>query len=74
MPLSLIAFQSSRGLRRMTLQPLAYLMSWYVRFLLLFFCLSGMATWAVAIPPDVIKSRWQTAAEGTYSGLGDVLR
>jgi len=34
----------------------------------------GMATWAVAIPPDVIKSRWQTAAEGTYSGLGDVLR
>ncbi|CAM9690761.1 unnamed protein product [Ectocarpus sp. 12 AP-2014] len=35
---------------------------------------AGMATWAVAIPPDVIKSRWQTAAEGTYSGLGDVLR
>lgn len=37
-------------------------------------CSPGMATWAVAIPPDVIKSRWQTAAEGTYSGLGDVLR
>ncbi|CAM9143832.1 unnamed protein product, partial [Ectocarpus sp. 6 AP-2014] len=35
---------------------------------------AGMATWAVAIPPDVIKSRWQTAAEGTYSNLGDVLR
>lgn len=39
-----------------------------------FYSFSGMATWAVAIPPDVIKSRWQTAAEGTYSGLGDVLR
>lgn len=35
---------------------------------------AGVATWTVAIPPDVIKSRWQTAAEGTYSGLGDVLR
>eukprot|EP00903_Cladosiphon_okamuranus_P016166 g14919.t1 len=35
---------------------------------------AGMATWAIAIPPDVIKSRWQTAPEGTYSGLGDVLR
>lgn len=40
----------------------------------LVFFSAGMATWAVAIPPDVIKSRWQTAAEGTYSGLGDVLR
>lgn len=35
---------------------------------------AGMATWAVAIPPDVIKSRWQTAPEGTYTGLADVLR
>lgn len=41
----------------------------------LFACLAvGMATWAVAIPPDVIKSRWQTAPEGKYTGLGDVLR
>ncbi|CAM9708615.1 unnamed protein product [Ascophyllum nodosum] len=34
----------------------------------------GMATWAVVIPADVVKSRWQTAAEGKYSGLGDVFR
>jgi solute carrier family 25 carnitine/acylcarnitine transporter 20/29 len=30
---------------------------------------AGMACWAVAIPPDVIKSRWQTAPEGKYRGL-----
>ncbi|KAJ1972169.1 carnitine transporter, partial [Dimargaris verticillata] len=34
--------------------------------------LAGMANWTVAIPPDVIKSRFQTAPEGTYRGLRDV--
>ncbi|KAI9292845.1 mitochondrial carrier [Neoconidiobolus thromboides FSU 785] len=34
--------------------------------------LAGMANWAVAIPPDVIKSRLQTAPEGTYKGVADV--
>lgn len=28
----------------------------------------------MAIPPDVLKSRYQTAPEGTYSGLLDVYR
>jgi solute carrier family 25 (mitochondrial carnitine/acylcarnitine transporter), member 20/29 len=31
--------------------------------------LGGVACWSVAIPPDVIKSRWQTAPEGQYRGL-----
>lgn len=30
---------------------------------------AGMACWGVAIPPDVLKSRYQTAPEGTYRGL-----
>ncbi|ORX90104.1 mitochondrial carrier [Basidiobolus meristosporus CBS 931.73] len=34
--------------------------------------LAGMANWAVAIPPDVLKSRLQTAPEGTYKGVADV--
>lgn len=35
---------------------------------------AGMACWGVVIPPDVLKSRYQTAPEGTYSGLMDVYR
>lgn len=34
--------------------------------------LAGMACWTVAIPADVIKSRYQTAPEGKYNGLVDV--
>ncbi|KAI9137532.1 mitochondrial carrier domain-containing protein [Paraphysoderma sedebokerense] len=34
--------------------------------------MAGMANWAVAIPFDVLKSRLQSAPEGTYSGLRDV--
>lgn len=34
--------------------------------------LAGMCNWAVAIPPDVIKSRLQTAPKGTYNGIADV--
>lgn len=34
--------------------------------------LAGMACWTVAIPADVLKSRYQSAPEGTYSGLVDV--
>mmetsp|Transcript_10955 Transcript_10955/g.22439 ORF Transcript_10955/g.22439 Transcript_10955/m.22439 type:complete len:204 (+) Transcript_10955:608-1219(+) len=33
---------------------------------------AGMACWTVAIPADVLKSRFQSAPEGTYTGLLDV--
>ena len=33
--------------------------------------LAGMACWSVAIPADVIKSRYQSAPEGTYTGMLD---
>ena len=36
--------------------------------------LAGMAMWAFAIPPDVIKSRYQGAPEGTYRGFLDCAR
>ena len=36
--------------------------------------LAGMAMWAIAIPPDVIKSRYQGAPEGTYKGFLDCAR
>jgi len=36
--------------------------------------LAGMACWTVGIPADVLKSRYQTAPEGKYSGLPDVYR
>lgn len=35
---------------------------------------AGIINWVVAIPPDVLKSRYQTAAEGKYSGVIDVYR
>lgn len=36
--------------------------------------LAGMAMWAVAIPPDVVKSRFQGAPEGTYRSFMDCAR
>ena len=36
--------------------------------------LAGMANWTVSIPPDVLKSRYQTAPPGKYGGLYDVYR
>lgn len=36
--------------------------------------LAGMAMWALAIPPDVIKSRYQGAPHGTYTGFLDCAR
>jgi solute carrier family 25 carnitine/acylcarnitine transporter 20/29 len=33
---------------------------------------AGMACWGVSIAPDVLKSRYQTAPEGKYSGVMDV--
>ncbi|XP_029466075.1 mitochondrial carnitine/acylcarnitine carrier protein-like [Rhinatrema bivittatum] len=36
--------------------------------------LAGVCNWAVAIPVDVLKSRFQTAIEGKYQGFMDVLR
>ncbi|KAJ7900188.1 hypothetical protein B0H14DRAFT_3852644 [Mycena olivaceomarginata] len=35
---------------------------------------AGVAMWAVAIPPDVLKSRLQSAPNGTYSGIMDCAR
>lgn len=36
--------------------------------------IAGIINWVVAIPPDVLKSRFQTAPEGMYSGLYDVYK
>ncbi|KIY70178.1 carnitine/acyl carnitine carrier [Cylindrobasidium torrendii FP15055 ss-10] len=33
--------------------------------------MAGVAMWSLAIPPDVLKSRIQSAPEGTYSGFLD---
>ncbi|KAF8140397.1 hypothetical protein EV363DRAFT_1393305 [Boletus edulis] len=35
---------------------------------------AGVAMWSLVIPPDVLKSRLQSAPSGTYSGLFDCLR
>ena len=35
---------------------------------------AGVAMWAIAIPPDVLKSRLQSAPTGTYSGIMDCAR
>jgi solute carrier family 25 carnitine/acylcarnitine transporter 20/29 len=34
--------------------------------------LAGMACWIVSIPADVLKSRFQSAPEGTYKNVWDV--
>ena len=36
--------------------------------------MAGIFNWLVAIPPDVLKSRLQTAPEGKYNGIRDVFR
>ncbi|CAB4408197.1 unnamed protein product [Rhizophagus irregularis] len=36
--------------------------------------MAGVAMWSIAIPPDVIKSRLQTAPPGTYKNAFDCLR
>ncbi|KAG7575435.1 hypothetical protein FFLO_00254 [Filobasidium floriforme] len=35
---------------------------------------AGVAMWSIAIPPDVIKSRLQSAPNGTYNGFADCVR
>ncbi|KAG8761690.1 carnitine transporter [Serendipita sp. 396] len=35
---------------------------------------AGVAMWSIAIPPDVIKSRIQSAPQGTYTGFVDCTR
>ncbi|KAJ3490545.1 hypothetical protein NLI96_g1332 [Meripilus lineatus] len=35
---------------------------------------AGVAMWSIAIPPDVLKSRIQSAPSGTYSGFLDCAR
>ncbi|KAI9306675.1 mitochondrial carrier domain-containing protein [Cunninghamella echinulata] len=36
--------------------------------------MAGVAMWSIAIPPDVIKSRLQSAPAGTYNGMMDCLQ
>ncbi|KAI8971691.1 mitochondrial carrier domain-containing protein [Mycotypha africana] len=36
--------------------------------------MAGVAMWTIAIPPDVLKSRLQSAPAGTYTGLVDCLK
>ncbi|XP_076022258.1 mitochondrial carnitine/acylcarnitine carrier protein [Genypterus blacodes] len=36
--------------------------------------IAGILNWTIALPPDVLKSNFQTAADGKYRGLADVLR
>jgi solute carrier family 25 (mitochondrial carnitine/acylcarnitine transporter), member 20/29 len=36
--------------------------------------IAGMTCWTVSIPMDVLKSRFQSAPDGTYKGASDVLR
>lgn len=36
--------------------------------------MAGVFNWLVAIPPDVLKSRLQSAPEGAYRGLWDVFK
>ncbi|TFY81006.1 hypothetical protein EWM64_g3010 [Hericium alpestre] len=36
--------------------------------------MAGVAMWTIAIPPDVLKSRLQSAPTGTYSGILDCAR
>ncbi|XP_004086429.1 mitochondrial carnitine/acylcarnitine carrier protein [Oryzias latipes] len=35
---------------------------------------AGVLNWTVALPPDVLKSNFQTAPDGRYSGVWDILR
>ncbi|XP_030625533.1 mitochondrial carnitine/acylcarnitine carrier protein [Chanos chanos] len=35
---------------------------------------AGILNWVIALPPDVLKSNFQTAADSRYKGLVDVLR
>uniref|UniRef100_A0A8C5BNR0 Mitochondrial carnitine/acylcarnitine carrier protein n=1 Tax=Gadus morhua TaxID=8049 RepID=A0A8C5BNR0_GADMO len=35
---------------------------------------AGILNWTIALPPDVLKSNFQTAADGKYRGQVDVLR
>jgi len=36
--------------------------------------LAGVACWGICIPPDTLKSRYQTAPEGRYKNIADVYR
>ena len=36
--------------------------------------MAGVCNWIVSTPPDVVKSRLQTAEEGVYKGTSDVIR
>lgn len=36
--------------------------------------MAGINNWIIGMPADVLKSRLQTAPEGTYNGIRDVFR
>ncbi|XP_033987786.1 mitochondrial carnitine/acylcarnitine carrier protein [Trematomus bernacchii] len=36
--------------------------------------IAGILNWTIALPPDVLKSNFQTAPDGKYRGVVDVLR
>ncbi|XP_016374835.1 mitochondrial carnitine/acylcarnitine carrier protein-like [Sinocyclocheilus rhinocerous] len=36
--------------------------------------IAGMLNWLIALPADVLKSNYQTATDGRYRGLRDVLK
>lgn len=44
--------------------------------LVILFCggMAGIMNWIVAVPPDTLKSRFQTAPPGKYSGISSVLK
>ncbi|XP_055045428.2 mitochondrial carnitine/acylcarnitine carrier protein [Misgurnus anguillicaudatus] len=52
-------------------QSVSQLSTWRV---LLAGGVAGVLNWLVALPADVLKSKYQTAADGHYKGLVDVLR
>jgi len=58
-------FAKMQGVEASELSPLAVLTAGG---------LGGMACWTVAIPSDVLKSRYQTAPEGKYRGLYHVFQ
>jgi len=58
-------FRRMQGVEASELSPLAVLTAGG---------LGGVACWSVAIPADVLKSRYQTAPEGRYRGLYHVFQ
>jgi len=73
-PGSMAYFGAYEGFKRMLTPEGASPSSLSVPVILFAGGMAGVCNWAIAIPPDVIKSRYQSAPEGTYSGILDVVR